>query len=429
MSRTQNEHKVESVNPQQPAPGPISIAVVSDYPLDGHGGAETACVEQVRVLADAGHRVTVITPAGTTGGTLGPDIDLVQVGWRHRLPGLGLPLIRNDAALRYRLRAELTERRVDAVHLHSELGLAAASIEVADALDLPTAMTVHTFVWQATGPGQTASVTQRLLARTVPRWHRWVTGWEPSAVHLAERPGDSALRNMTLTVARRCRRVISPSAHQAVRLRAAGAGEVVVLPNVWSGAVPPRPLTVIDPPLRLLWIGRCSAEKRLLPFVAAAVEALDRVGPGRLRITVVGDGADLPAARRLAAAYPGTIAFLGRRSHDDIPALLAQHDLLALTSYGWDNQPMTVVEAVTALRGVLHCDPALTEGLDGVGLLTGPSVAELTTALVELADDPTAAVRASVEALTAREIFSPPRFVAGLTAAFAPRNTVYEPVA
>lgn len=429
MSRTQNEHRVETVNPQQPASGPISIAVVSDYPLDGPGGAETACLEQVRVLIDAGHRVTVITPAGTTGGTLDPAVDLIQVGWRHRLPGLGLPLIRNDAALRHRLRAELIERGISAVHLHSEFGLAAATIEVADTLNLPTALTVHTFFWQATGPGQTSATAQRLLARAVPRWHRWVTGWEPATEHLAERPGDSALRNMTLTVARRCRRVISPSAHQAVRLRAAGAGDVVVLPNVWSGAIPPRPLTVIDGPLRLLWIGRCSAEKRLLPFVEAAVAALDQVGSGRLRVTVVGDGAELPAARRLAAAYPGAIAFLGRRPHDDVPALLAQHDLLALTSYGWDNQPMTVIEAVTALRGVLHCDPALTEGLDDAGLLTGPSVAELTTTLVALADDPSAAVGASVEAVTAREIFLPARFVAGLTAALAPHDTVYEPAA
>lgn len=422
------------MKPEQLPQTPIRLAVVSDYPLDGPGGAETACAEQIRVLAAAGHHITVITPAGTTGGMLGPDIDLLPIGWRHRLPGLGLPLVRNDATLRLRIRTALVERRIEAVHLHSEFGLAAAAIDAADSLGLPTALTVHTFFWQATGPGQTSLPVQRLMAQAVPHWHRWVTGWEPTTELLADHPGDSALRNMTLTVARRSRRVISPSAHQAVRLRAAGAGQVVVLPNVWSGPVPTTPLDRVDGAVRVIWIGRCSAEKRLLPFVEAAVAAVGQVGADRLAVTVVGDGADLATARRLAASHapgcPPAITFLGRRPHHDVPALLAGHHLLALTSHGWDNQPMTIVEAVTALRGVLHCDPALTEGLDGSGLLVGASVQHLTQALVRLAADPSLVVRASAAAVAARSVFLPASFVSGLTAALSPGpRTVVEAAA
>ncbi len=415
--------KVGRVEPEK-----IRVAVVSDYPLDGPGGAETACAEQIRILTDTGHRVTVITPAGTTGGVLGPDVDVVPIGWERRLPGLGLPIIRNDAILRDRLRALLVARRIDAVHLHSEFGLAAVVVEAANALGLPTALTVHTFFWRAAGLGQTSAPVQRLMARAVPRWHRWVTGWAPTGEQLADRPGDSALRNMTLTVARRCGRVISPSAHQARRLRAAGAGEVVVLPNAWSKPVPGDPLHRVDGALRVIWIGRCSAEKRLLPFVQAAVAAVDQVGPAALAVTVVGEGDQFAAARRLASGR-GSIRFLGRRAHDDVPALLAEHHLLALTSYGWDNQPMTVVEAVSALRGVLHCDPALTEGLDGAGLLVGPEPAAIAAALLELAGDSGPVLAASAAALQAREVFSPRRFVAGLHAALdLPLQTSTEPV-
>jgi glycosyltransferase involved in cell wall biosynthesis len=101
------------------------------------------------------------------------------------------------------------------------------------------------------------------------------------------------------------------------------------------------------------------------------------------------------------------VEFLGRQDHDRVPELLAEAHLVALTSYGFDNQPMTVVEAATAARGVLYCDPALSEGLVGPGIQVPPAEAELSAALVELVEHPDRVVTASRATEGARAEFAP----------------------
>ncbi len=217
--------------------------------------------------------------------------------------------------------------------------------------------------------------------------------------------------------------MISPSEHQAERLRAAGIDRIRTVPNTLTGQ--PEP-TEPPPyrPVKIIWAGRCGPEKRLLPFVRAAVRALDRVGPDRLSITIAGDGEQLPAARRIARGRAG-IGFLGRRPHAEIVGLLRDHHLLALTSYGFDNQPMSIVEAVLAGRGVLYCDPRLTEGTTACGdrpapgiLTEGPGEDALAGSLIQLAETPDrvgAACRAAVEA---RMIFQPETFLTKITEAY-----------
>lgn len=398
--------------------GPLRIAIVCDYLLDYLGGAQTAMLEQARALAAAGHEVIMIAPASTRPAPAG--VRLIAVPARVTLPGLQLPVIKNSAEVRDRLRTWLDDHRIDVVHLHSEFGLAAAAIDVAASLGLPVVHTVHTFFWQTTVPAQ------RALAAAVGRFHRWLTGWprEDPPTRLADRPADAALRAMTWQVARRAALVISPSEHQADRLRKAGIARVHTVPNTLTGQPEPTAPPLPYRPVKIIWAGRCGPEKRLLPFVRAAVRALERVGPDRLAITVAGDGEQLPAARRIARHQPA-ITFLGRRPHAEIVALLRDHHLLALTSYGFDNQPMSIVEAVLAGRGVLYCDPRLTEGTtapDGrpaAGIRTdGPDENAWTERLIELAEDPDRAAAAGLAAATAGVIFRPETFLTKITAAY-----------
>lgn len=397
----------------------MRVAVVSDYSFDTLGGAETAMFEQVRALS----RVTpvlVVAPDGSRMAELAETSGAVVVGVpaRIRLPGLGLPVIRHDTALRERLARLLSEHRVEVVHLHSEFGLAAAVTEAAHRLGIPVVQTVHTFFWQTTWP------VQRLLALGVPPLHRWVSGRPSSTERLDDRPGNSALRNMTLTQARTVERVVSPSAHQAAALRAAGLPRVDVVPNV-LGTPPPdaRPLPAVDGPLRVLWIGRLVPEKRPLAFLRAGLAAIERLGPGRLRLSIVGDGEDAARARSLVAAHPD-VQLLGRRPHAEVLALLADSHLCALTSVGWDNQPMTVVEAVSSLRGVLYCDPRLTEGLTHAGILSaGLDEDRLRDTLVELVEHPARVLAASRGAVVDREEFSASTFTARIGAVHAAART------
>lgn len=379
------------------------VAVVCDYALDYLGGAQTALVEQVAALTAAGADVLVLTPSSSAAAAragVGPDVTYVQVPARWVLPGLALPVVANSARLRRRLSGILAEHRTEVVQLHSELGLAAAAVGVAGDLGLPVVHTVHTFFWQ------TALRPQPVVAALVRAFHRGITGWHPPRARLADGPADSALRNMTLGMAQRADHVVSPSAHQAERLRAAGLGRVAVVPNtVTPSGQAAQVLEQVDGALRVIWIGRCEPEKRILPFVRALTAAQRRLGPGRLHGVVVGDGSQLADARQ--AAGDAEIDFLGRQEHHRIPELLAGAHLAALTSYGFDNQPMTIVEAVTAGRGVLYCDPALSEGLSGPGIRVPVAEAELAAALVELVEDPGRVLDASRATERARTEFAP----------------------
>ncbi|MFC7624734.1 glycosyltransferase family 4 protein [Microlunatus sp. GCM10028923] len=386
---------------------PTRVAIVCDYQLGYLGGAQTALLEQARVLAGAGHPVIMIAPEEPVAPALPDGVPVLRIPSRGTLPGLRLPLIMNTPAVRARLRGWLRDHRIDVVHLHSEFGLAAAAIDVAAELGVPVVHTVHTFFWQTRFPGQHA------LATAVTAFHRRLTGWPADpAPRLADRAGESALRAMTWRIARRATVVISPSAHQAERLREAGVGRVEVVPNTLASAPdpsePPQPYR----PVKIIWLGRCTPEKRILPFVRAAVAAIRRTGPGRLRFTVAGSGQQLAAARRIAAGID-EITFLGARPHHEVAGLLHDHHLLALTSYGFDNQPMSITETVLAGRGVLYCDPRLTEGTaDGSGLLTdGPDESALTDRLVQLADSPDQVAAACHAARSNRVIFEPPAFL------------------
>lgn len=392
-----------------PADG-LRVAVVCDYSLGYLGGAQTALLQEASALAQAGARVLLLTPStDETWQRVRPvgTVEHVRIPSPVTLPGLGLPVLRNSARLQRRIAELLLERGCQVVHLQSEFGLAAAAITAAAQLGIPVVHTVHTLFWQAPPLGQ------RLLAPGVRRFHRMITGLPPTTVRLSDRPGDSALRNTTLTIARRAALVLSPSAHQAERLRQAGLEHVAVLPNTVATVPEATELTTVDGPLKIIWIGRCVPEKRILIFVRAAVTALDRVGPTKIDFTVIGAGPQLRQARSIAGDRPG-ISFLGRQNHDQVIRSLAGSHLAALTSYGFDNQPMTVVEAVMALRGVVYCDPALQEGLAGPGILAPPDAAGLADALVELAGDSDRTIAASRAAVRVRHTFGPEHHAAEL---------------
>lgn len=386
---------------------PQHIAIICDYDLDYLGGAQTALIQQAAALASAGVEVTVCSPSTARAwqrvGAAG--VDHVRMPARCMLPGLRLPVVPNDTRTRERLGSMLAVRKIDIVHLHSEFGLAAAALLVASRLRIPVIHTVHTFFWRAPLPGWLP--VQTPLGSTIRYFGQQLTGSTPTRAPLADRPVDSALRNLTLTVAQRATRVISPSAHQASRLRAAGVSDLDVIANTTvSTDAAAEPIDSMEGPLKVVWIGRCAPEKRILPFVRAMTHAIGRLGSGRLQAQVVGDGPQLRQARGLARDFP-EITFTGRRRHDQVTELLAQAHLLASTSEGFDNQPMTIVEAVTALRGVIYCDPRLVEGLSGPGIQASGTVAGLSETLIDLVRHPDRVAAASHAALASRTEFSP----------------------
>jgi glycosyltransferase involved in cell wall biosynthesis len=211
--------------------------------------------------------------------------------------------------------------------------------------------------------------------------------------------------------------VVSPSGHQADDLRTAGVSRVVEVPNPIARS--PRPaelLTGLTRP-RFLWVGRCEPEKRPLVFAQAVLEALERTGDG-FDVDFVGDGAELAALRKLVDGHP-SVTVHGGLGHDDVIDLMDASSAIALTSHGFDNQPMTIAEASSRYRGVLYCDPKLREGLTHSGYLTDdPDAPALANALVDLVTNPSKLLELSEGARADSATFSGATYVKRILAAY-----------
>lgn len=388
------------------------VAVVSDYSLDTLGGAENAYFEQVLALADVTD-VLAVTPPSERLTELGKQtrVETYPVPVWCVVPGLGFPVAANTARLRAQLRAAFIDAKIDVVHVHSEFGVAAAAIAAAKELRIPVVHTVHTFFWQA------PPTVQALLHHGGPRFYRAMTGFALSRETLSDSRGDSMLRNMTLSTSRLADSVVSPSAHQARILRRAGLRNVNVIPNTvrWNSTA--SAIATFKGPLRVLWMGRFSEEKRILPFLRSALAAMQQVGSSRLQIDVLGDGPQFRKAVRAVSGQKG-IRLHGRISSEDIPSWLANCHVTALSSIGWDNQPMTVAESIMALRGVIWTDHNLTEGLTRAGIPAFGEDEVLTHRLVELARDPAAVVTASQSAREVRPMFGAMNFIESISAVY-----------
>ena len=386
----------------------MKIAIVSDYYFDYVGGAQTSMRQQKLALEEAGHTVIVVSPArGLLGARYQPTTDGLLVKPLFRLPVLDLAVIPNTgrsiAALEKYLRAE----RADVVHVQTEFGLAHVADGAAANMGIPLVHTVHSFYWASEGPPQ-ASVAwfirfalERVIGDKIPN------------ILFTPRKTDNLLRNLVLAMARRAKQVVSPSKHQAADLAAAGVtGTISVIPNpIATSESTSNPLTADQARHpNFLWVARCEPVKRPLHFARAVIAALARTNNG-FTVDFVGEGSDLAALKKLAAGHP-EIRVQGALPHDEVMALMDASAAIALTSLGFDNQPMTIAEAVSRERGVLYCDPKLTEGLLNSGYLSKtPDDAGLADAIVALVQDPSLLVGLSRGALIDRELFSPSKYV------------------
>jgi glycosyltransferase involved in cell wall biosynthesis len=391
----------------------MKVAIVSDYLLDYVGGAQTSMAQQRASLEAAGHEVVMIAADRAVRATR-RDSSGMRIRPVFTLPGLLLPVIPNRPALIALLREYFAAESVQVVHVQTEFGLAQAATTAAYELQVPVVHTVHTFYWQSSGVGPTLAAP--LMKVLLKRLTRARIGDTP----LSERPSDSILRNLTLAMARRADVVVSPSAHQARDLEAALVERpVAVVPNpIGEADVPAHALTAEQATSpRFLWVARCEPEKRPLVFAQAALDALARTGG--FDVDFVGDGSELSQLRALTAGEP-RIRVHGSLGHDRVLELMDASSAVVLTSYGFDNQPMTIAESVSRLRGVLYCDPKLSEGLKSAGhLAASPDAAGLAEALVTLVSEPSSLVALSEGARADAKEFSGRTFVTRILGVYA----------
>ena len=385
----------------------MRIAIVSDYFPDFVGGAQTSMHQQHLALTAAGHEVVMISAGrGRRGGRVRRQGDGLQLKTAFTLPGIELPVIPNSKRTTAVLEQHFREHRIEVVHVQTEFGLAHAAATVAARLGIPVVHTVHTFYWASEGTWHA------IFAPFIRFCLRRVIHWEIPRKAFTRRPVDNLLRNLTLAMALRADTVVSPSAHQARDLEAAGVARVAVVPNpIATSPRPALPLTLsqAEHP-RFVWVARCEPVKRPLVFARAAIDALARTGDG-FSVDFVGDGSDLAALRKLATDHP-QLRVHGALPHEKVLDLMDAASAVVLSSIGFDNQPMTIAESVSRDRGVVYCDPKLCEGLSASGYLSpNPDVDGLADALVALVTQPALLVGLSEGAAREKVEFSPGSYV------------------
>lgn len=156
-------------------------------------------------------------------------------------------------------------------------------------------------------------------------------------------------------------------------------------PDTAPDTAPDSASTATPQPLRLLYVGRLSAQKNL----ARLLDAISLVdAPVRLRIVGGGElDADL-RARALRLGLGERVEFTGPLHGGDLLAAYADADAFVLPS-DREGMPLAALEAMAGALPVLATDvPGNTELLRGVGLLAAPEPAALAAAVDRLASDP-----------------------------------------
>jgi glycosyltransferase involved in cell wall biosynthesis len=140
--------------------------------------------------------------------------------------------------------------------------------------------------------------------------------------------------------------------------------------------------------LRVLFLGRIEDQAKGVFWLPAIMDALK---PGT-RLTIAGDGPDLPELKKRMARFGTSVDFRGSVAPDRVPFLLAAHDVFLMPSR-YEGFPVALVEAMAAgcvpvashLAGVT--DMAVQHGQNGYLFPVGNPVAAA-LAINQLADDP-----------------------------------------
>ncbi|WP_260405845.1 glycosyltransferase [Microbacterium sp. G2-8] len=309
----------------------------ADQHAETSGGAQVAMRLQRKFLERAGHTVTIVAPK-RHGRHLANMHDEAYVD----VPSMPVPSDpeysfvwpgkRAMRAVERGLAARVARgaRMPDLVHVQADYWGAFLGYSFAERLRIPVVHTMHNRV--DVGIAATAPYPHVVLA-ALNMWRRRAMPGSGSGSD-----GWAYLRGL----AARAAAVTAPSQHFARRLERNGVCDDVDV--IWNGIDDDVLRDLEDPPVSgaLIWVGRMSAEKRLLPFLRAyAVSGID------LPVEIIGAGFERKAAEKFVAArgMEERVRFLGRLSYRETLARIRAAAALVQTSIGFETQGMTPFEA------------------------------------------------------------------------------------
>ncbi len=363
--------------------------MITDYYLPTLGGVQTVIKAHKEALEQDGHEVTVFSPLTSPSS----DPSVVGLPTARGFAPDGYPFTWTPSAASHLIRQELRTRRIEVVHVHSEMFAALAGFRAAKDLGIPIVQTMHGRIDVYTRSVLPApAITTVLLAGMHRRLlsHRNVQ-IKPDAPYARTRTARRMWRLM-VSQANHAHQVIVPSGHFAQKLLEQGVSTpVTVISNgledsVLAAVGDPVPRSV-EPgeALRVMWCGRVSPEKRPEVFVDAVAQVRG------ITASIFGDGIARAAVTERVEALPsGRLTVHGAVPQAQVIQAMRDAHVLVSSSLDFDNQPMVLLEAIASGLPVVVADPDLAEMLPERGHLVcdTPDAAGLVSALSRLRESP-----------------------------------------
>ena len=369
----------------------MHIAVFTDYYLPTLGGVQTSIKAQKDTLEAAGHTVTVFCPLHEPSD----DPTVVRLPTSSVIKPDGYPFCWPPRKVINAGVSHIEELGdIDIIHVHSEMGAAFAGVRASEIFNIPLVQSMHTridaYVRDVLPMPHVSSIWLAWMHKHfVPRSSINLEQTSYTRTRLARR-----MWRVMVSQANHAQHVIVPSHHFAQKLQDQGVTKpLTVLSNGLDPSLVDK-LHTSSPrhyspgeDLRILWCSRMSNEKRPLVFLKAMKQLPDSV-----TVDMYGDGPNLPSVRRYIKHHR-----LGDRVHlhggvpqSTVVEAMRDHHIFVLSSYDFDNQPMTLLEATAAGTPVVYCDADLGEVIpDDGGLLTNkPFAKNIAEAIRYLLENP-----------------------------------------
>jgi phosphatidylinositol alpha-mannosyltransferase len=344
----------------------MRVLQVCPYDVARAGGVQRHIVDLSNALADAGHAVTIVAPAGDGEPALHAGVELYRLGHSRewRMHGTRFEMTRASRAELKAFEARAGSRPFDVAHFHT--------------------------LWTPLMPWQVYRRAAAFAARRVATFHDTPPPGPSGALTRA------AFRVLSRRVSLGLDAMIAVSSAPAGHLRPVGRCPLVRLPpciDLAPYASVSREREIDSEPT-VLFVGRLEPRKGVLLLIEAFARVRQSVAGARL--VVCGDGEQRSAAEALSARLGSTdaVTFTGALCDAERLALYAGADVFCAPSPYGESYGLVLAEAMAA--GV----PVVAAANAGYAtVLTGTGA----TGLVEPGDAPALAARLSA-VLGSREL-------------------------
>lgn len=374
----------------------MKIAFFSDCYLDLTGGIVTTISAQKKELERRGHTVYIFSSAykKSPAETAKLKTENIFPVKSCRILGRGLtPIAKRPHIIEKQILNEHPEiKDFDIFYVHYEAGCSIAGLRLGKKLNVKTIQVMHGR--EDIGEQNLVPYGFRTIVATLLNWfHSWYLP-HPIKIkkdnYLATTKAAIKMWELMANHASFADFILTPSEHfkkklahykvkKSVKTLPNGVLDECFVPNLEPKTLKPGET------LNIIWHSRVSKEKRIMPFL----EALKNVN-GNYHLDIYGDGNDLKRAKKYVKGHHLNVHFHGVKPFKEIYSKIIKSHLDVLTSYNFDNYPMTLVEAESAGTPALYVDPDLKEVTPTTGtiLTKSPNPKDIANAINDLIAHP-----------------------------------------